>query len=160
MIGVSVLAVVLSAKVLQRWDRPSAAGTARTGAEPWWRAWQRSALLTTLAIAIGAFGAGSDTWGLSAWSLFALCWAILPFVYRRVGIGIWSYEIEQLAIWSGWVAGTATVGIKEQGDYPGGWLAITFLMWFGCAICGAIMLRHGVREEIRFRREDDEASGN
>lgn len=110
--------------------------------KPWWKSWVRSGMVVCVAFTLGGMGPGGMDRYINAASLWALSATVIPIVYRRAGIGIWSYELEQSALWFAWLLGVALFRGTSQADLP---LIVWAVCWLTCALLGALVLKRPIR---------------
>ncbi len=68
-------------------------------------------------------------------------------IYRQVGLlGVWSFRLEQIAVWSAFVAGRLTTG--DMGEQAWFWWALTLFLSTFVTLGGLFVLRYGVTAKV------------
>ena len=101
---------------------------------------------------LGALAQLSKAWAPTG-TLFAITHGIMPFLYWYIRVGIWSYEIEELAMWAAWLSARTLLG-----GAPIDLLPLTLALWlpgatFGGGTCiDSFSKRSGMIPEVFGRK--------
>lgn len=144
----AVAALALTTLALRRWDLPVVPAESR----PWWRTWQRSALLAVVAFGLGTLGPLIGSAFNAAGVLFALSYVVLGLAYNILGIRVRTYRVEQLVLWAVWGLGADALGADRSHVAMSVLIGLAFCLTFG-AVLTKLGVRHTWKWDEMWRRQ-------